>query len=110
MDEILEGLRKTNNGRRDCLFVVMEEYRKIEPVPMSKGECLAIDQGAIRGGTSGNEAILALRSTDGAWPEEGADISSENVVLAAIKIGFIPLTQVEVGAAQDALAYSGLIV
>ena len=48
MDEILEGLRKTNNGRRDCLFVVMEEYRKIEPVPMSKGECLAIDQGAIR--------------------------------------------------------------
>ncbi len=86
MDEILEGLRKTNNGRRDRLFVVMEEYRKIEPVPVSKGECLAIDQGAVRGGTSGNEAILALRSMDGAWPEVGADISLENVVLAAIKI------------------------
>ena len=86
MDEMLEGLRKTNNGRRDRLFVVMEEYRKIEPVRMSKGECLAIDQGAIRGGTSGNEAILALRSMDGAWPEAGADKSSENLVLAAIKI------------------------
>ena len=86
IDEMLEELRKKNSGRRDRLFVVMEEYRKIDPVRMSKGECLAIDQGMVRGGTSGNEAIIALRSKDGAWPEEGADIASENLVLAAIKV------------------------
>lgn len=86
IDEKLEDLRKKNSGRRDRLFVVMEEYRKIDPVRMSKGECLAIDQGMVRGGTSGNETITALRSKDGAWPEEGADIASENLVLAAIKI------------------------
>ena len=86
IDEKLEDLRKKNGGRRDRLFVVMEEYRKIDPVRMSKGECLAIDQGMVRGGASGNETIIALRSKDGAWPEEGADIASENLVLAAIKI------------------------
>ena len=86
IDEELERLRKENSGTRDRLFVVMEEYRPIDPVRMSKGECLAINQEAIRGGTSGNEAILALRSKDGAWPEEGVDIASENFVLAAIKI------------------------
>ena len=86
INEMLEKLRKTNSDRRDRLFVVMEEYRKFDPVPMSNGECLAIDQGFIRGGTSGNEAILALRSKDGAWPDEGADIASENIVLAALKI------------------------
>ena len=86
IDEKLEDLRKKNSGQRDRLFIVMEEYRKIDPVRMSKGECLAIDQGMIRGGTPGNETIIALRSKDGAWPEEGADIASENLVLAAIKI------------------------
>ena len=86
INEKLEDLRKKNSGRRDRLFVVMEEYRKINPVRMSKGECLAIDQGMVRGGTSGKETIIALRSQDGAWPEEGADIASENLVLAAIKI------------------------
>lgn len=86
LDEMLEGLRKTSSGRRGRLFVIIEEYRKIEPVRMRDGECLAIDQGLVKGGTSGSESILALRSMDGAWPEEGADISSENVVLAAIKI------------------------
>ena len=86
IDEMLEGSRKTNSDRRDRLFIVMEEHRKFDPVRMSNGECLAIDQRLIRGGTSGNEGILALRSKDGAWPEEGADIASENVVLAAVKI------------------------
>ena len=86
IDEMLKELSKTNGGRRDRLFVVMEEYRKIDPVRMSKGECLAIDQGAVRGGTSGNDTIIALRSKDGAWPEGGTDITSENLVLAALKI------------------------
>lgn len=86
IDEKMEDLRKKNNGRHDRLFVVLEEFKKIEPVLMSKGECLAIDQGALRGGTSGNEMLVALRSKDGHWPEEGADIASENLVLAVIKI------------------------
>ena len=86
IDEKLEELRKRNSGRRDRLFVVIEDYRKINPVRMSKGECLAIDQGMVRGGMSGTEAIIALRSKDGAWPEEGADIASENLVLAALQI------------------------
>lgn len=86
IDEKLEDLRKKARGRRDRLFVVMEECRKIAPVRMSRGECLAIDQGTLRGGTSGTEAIIALRTQDGAWPDEGPDIASENLVLAAIKI------------------------
>lgn len=86
IDGMLEEMQKKNSGRRERLFVVMEEYRKMDPVRMSKGECLAIDQGMVRGGTSGNETIIALRSKDGVWPEEGVDIASENLVLAAIKI------------------------
>ena len=86
IDEILKGLRKTTSSHRENLFVVIEEHREIEPVRMSKGECISINQEFVRGGISGNESILALRSQDGAWPEERPDISSENTVLAAIKI------------------------
>lgn len=86
IDEKLEEFREKHGNQFDRLFVVMEEYRKFDHVRMSKGECLAIDEGMLRGGTSGNEAIIALRSKDGAWPEEGADIALENLVLAAIKI------------------------
>ena len=86
IDEVLAGIRKAHSGRLERLFVVMEEHKKIGPVSMRDGECLAIDQGVVKGGTSGNDAILALRSMDGAWPEEGADVASENLVLAAIKI------------------------
>ena len=68
------------------LFVVMEEHRAIEPTAMHRGECVLVDQTAMHGGQPGQEAILALRSSDGAWPDESIDRVSENIVLAAIKI------------------------
>lgn len=40
----------------------------------------------MRGGKGGNDEFIALRTRDGAWPDEAADTVSENLVLAAIKI------------------------
>ena len=78
-------LKKRNKNHQECLYVVMEEYRKIEPTDMHNGECLVVDQGILKGGREGLDAILALRSADGAWPDESTDIVSNNMVLAAIK-------------------------
>ena len=87
--EIEEVQSKTGKTDRDnCarLFVILEEYKKITPTDMHQGECIVVDQRVLKGGTEGQEAILALRSADGAWPDESADIIFENIVLAAFKV------------------------
>ena len=85
LEDILSTIKKQNKDRGGRLFVVMEEYRNIQPTDMHNGECLVLDQGAMKGGTAGQNALLALRSADGAWPDESTDSVSENLVLAAIK-------------------------
>ena len=84
--EVVSRIRKANNNTLDRLFVVMEEYKSIRPIDMHNGECLIVDQELMRGGNGGNDALIALRTKDGAWPDEAADTVSENLVLAAIKI------------------------
>ncbi len=83
--DVLAKIKKQSKGHVDRLFVVMEEYKTIEATDMHNGECLVLDQGVMKGGTKGRDAILALRSTDGAWPDESTDTVSENIVMAAVK-------------------------
>ena len=85
LQEILAKIKKQNKGYVDRLFVVMEEYKAIQPTDMHNGECLVLDQGLMKGGTKRRDAILALRSADGAWPDESTDTVLENIVMAAIK-------------------------
>ena len=84
--EAVSRIRTANNNKLDRLFVVMEEYKSIRPTDLHNGECLIVDQELMRGGKGGDEAFIALRTQDGAWPDEAADSVSENLVLAAIKI------------------------
>ena len=84
--EVLQSKTATERGQgHRRLFVAIEEYKTIQPTDMHQGECVVVDQGLVKGGTSGAEAILALRTMDGAWPDETADLVSENIVLGAIK-------------------------
>ena len=85
LGELQSKIEEQNKSHGARLYVVMEEYRKIEPTDMHDGECLLLDQGVMKGGTKGLDAILALRSADGAWPDESTEMVSENMVLAAIK-------------------------
>ena len=85
LGEAQSKIEDQNKGHGARLYVVMEEYKKIKPTEMRDGECLLLDQGVMKGGTKGLDAILALRSADGAWPDESTDIVSENMVLGAIK-------------------------
>ena len=85
LGDVQSKIEEQNKNHEARLYVVMEEYTKIEPTAMHDGECLLLDQGVMKGGTKGLDAILALRSADGAWPDESTDMASENMVLAAIK-------------------------
>lgn len=85
VEEALSNLGKLDNPDQAPLFVVMEEYKEITPTAMDRGECIVVDQAYLRGGTKGEDAILALHSSDGVWPDESADIISENIILAVIK-------------------------
>ena len=85
VDELTPRVGNISGNGHVNLFVVMEEFREIEATSMHQGECILIDQGILIGGAAGNNEILALRSSDGAWPHESVDTLSENIVLAAIK-------------------------
>ena len=85
VQDVLTKLKEQNTGRQNGLFVIMEEHKTIQPTDMHNGECLVLDQGLMKGGRKGQDAILALRTADGAWPDESTDTVLENTVLAAVK-------------------------
>ena len=85
VQDVLARIKKQSKGHVDRLFLVIEEYKTIQPTDMHNGECLVLDEGVMKGGTKGRDAILALRSADGAWPDESTDTVLENIVLAAVK-------------------------
>ena len=73
------------------LFVVVEEYTKIPPTVLNRGECYMIDEcrdgrAAIEGGREGEKVLFAERTIDGAWPNFRADMSVVDVVLTAVKM------------------------
>lgn len=80
------------------LFVVTEHFGPIASLALTKGECFEHDEKWIEGGTPGNAALTAFRTSDGAWPDdEPFSPQSTNLVLAAIKVSkdvthsFVPL-------------------
>ena len=72
------------------LFLVVQEYRKGTPTILNSGECFTIDEfrdgeERIEGGREGERALVAIKTTDGSWPDIPTDTHAINVVLAAVK-------------------------
>ncbi len=73
------------------LFLVIEECKDVPPTDLNNGECFTIDEwrdgeALIEGGREGKRALLAIKTTDGSWPDFHTDTHTVNVVLAAVKV------------------------
>ena len=79
--------QETSNAQKDrlSLFVVIEQETPCK-ITMDDGTCFAVDGDAIEGGRSGETVIRAVKTSDGAWPEEDDDNEFVNTVLAAAKV------------------------
>lgn len=68
------------------LFVIIEQETPCK-TQLEKGTCYIVDQGEYVGGTKGEDATIAVRVSDGPWPElDENDAWFVNFVLATIKI------------------------
>ena len=81
--------KETGKSRKDdsfFLFVVIEQETLCETA-MDDGTCFMVDEEYIVGGYPGKTAIVAGKTSDGAWPEEKDDGKRfVNTVLAAMKV------------------------
>ena len=73
------------------LFLVVEERREGRPTVLNSGECFTMDEfrdgeALIEGGREGERALVAVKTTDGSWPEFRTDTDALAVVLAAVKV------------------------
>ena len=80
-----------NKSRNPPIFLVTEEYRTIPATQFANGECFLIDEwrdgeALIEGGREGRRALLAFKTTNGAWPDFPRDSHAVNTVLAAVKV------------------------
>ena len=78
------------------VFLVIEEFNKLAPVEMVKGECSISDEVAVRdgekvpilvGGREGEEFITAWATVDGAWPELPNNQQLVNMIMACVRAG-----------------------
>ena len=96
-----DGVRRTyeqalEQARRQTqpnlpLFLIVEEHREFDPTILNSGECFTIDEcrdgvALIEGGRKGERAIVAVKTSDGSWPDFNADAHAVNTVLAAVKM------------------------
>ena len=73
------------------IFLVTEEYETIPATQFANGECFLIDEwrngkALIEGGREGKRALLAFKTSNGAWPDFSSDSHAVNTVLAAVKV------------------------
>ena len=87
---------KSQQQGRVPVFIVIEEFNQLTPVPMVKGECNAWDETRILdgesvprliGGREGEEFVTAWATIDGAWPELPSDQQLVNLILAGVRAG-----------------------
>ena len=87
---------KIKSQQKDVpLFVVVEEYNRLSPVKMDKGECAIADEvlveedekiQMITGGRENKKFIIAQATSDGAWPEIPNNRLQVNLVLAMVRV------------------------
>ena len=96
--DVEETVKKTmlSQEGRAPVFLVVEEFNKLPPLPMVKGECCISDEVIERegekvpilvGGREGKEFITAWATIDGAWPQLLNNEPRVNMVLAAVRVG-----------------------
>ena len=86
IDDVLSKRAKNSRPDRFPLFVVVEQETPCE-TPLEDGTSYIVDQGWITGGREGEDAIMAWKVDDAAWPDvDENDAGFVNIVLAAVKI------------------------
>lgn len=73
------------------MFVVIELYETVPMTTFDNGESFLINERRdgeelIEGGREGERALLAIKVSDGVWPDFSPSMQSVNTVLAALKI------------------------
>lgn len=79
------------NGSRTPMFLLIEQYEDVAATTFANGECFVIDERVngeemVEGGREGEKALLAFRTSNGAWPDFELDPQGVNTVLAAVKV------------------------
>ena len=73
------------------IFLVIEQYESVPVTTFENGECFLIDEcrdgeAMIKGGRTGERALLAFRTINGAWPDFSPAMQAVNTVMAAVKV------------------------
>ena len=73
------------------LFLVVEENKALSPTTLDRGECVLMPEykdgeEIIEGGREGMKALVAVKTTDGLWPDFNADMHFINIIVSAVKI------------------------
>ena len=67
------------------IFLVVEQQEQVPTTTLDK-ECFVVDGSHLQGGKKGDQALLAIRTVDGSWPDFSPDTHAVNLVLAAVKV------------------------
>lgn len=93
--ETEEKIKSQQKGRVP-VFLVIEEFNRLTPVEMKKGECCIADEVVVKdgkkipllvGGREGKQFIIAWATRDGAWPELPNNQQLVNMILAGVRVG-----------------------
>ena len=93
--ETEEKIKSEQDGRTP-VFLVIEEWYRLTPVDMMRGECCIADEVVERdgkleprliGGREGEQFLVAWATTDGAWPVLPNDQKVVNMILAGVRAG-----------------------
>ena len=90
-----EKIKSQQKGRVP-VFLVIEEFNRLTPVEMKKGECSISDEVVVEdgkkipilvGGREGEQFITAWATSDGAWPVLPNNQQLVNMILAGGRVG-----------------------
>ena len=85
---------KSQQKGRVPVFLIIEEFNQLKPVPMVKGECNTWDEmmgrdgervSRLKGGRENEQFIAAWATADGAWPELPNNQQVVNMILAGVR-------------------------
>ena len=91
VDRVYRKVLSQSKSPNPPIFLVTEEYETIPATQFANGECFLIDEwrngkAVIEGGREGKRALLAFKTSNGAWPDFSRDSHAVNTVLAAVKV------------------------
>ena len=95
VNETYEKIKSQKNGLVP-VFLIIEEYNKLTPVEMNRGECCICNETReedgewvpiLVGGRNGEQFIIAWHTVDGAWPELPDNQDLVYAILAGVRVG-----------------------